>query len=420
MFPIVSSPAPTVMTRRTTSSELYRIMIHPTPASIKTDVDNPSVFSWEGTRSTPVSPQIPLNKNTGAEAWSLAAYNGFTPLPSLNRYSPAEEGKFDYLLFASSVILKGSGQQGGNRSVNSSTPKPLYTADAMAKMNQPLIKTPLGFNAEQLSWKRKNPSDSKANRHPKKAVVARMARDALTTKESRSNHQPFAFGGEVIQVTPMESEWFTKAGNEMASNDENRPPLEAWGAVKPGYTLRVLPPNQQAPVTGGPPMSQRYIVVPKTGQTISRVAIAHTPTKASAAKVLQKIRSCSCKNSRCLKLYCDCFSSSEFCDPRICKCSNCQNNNKNKEARNAARAFCLSKNKNAFAIDKMTRKEQRDALLRSQPTAPPQACSCTKSKCLRKYCGCFFLGFFCSEMCGCVSCANIPSAQDGSKTPAAV
>ena len=35
--------------------------------------------------------------------------------------------------------------------------------------------------------------------------------------------------------------------------------------------------------------------------------------------------SCNCKNSRCLKLYCDCFSTLLYCDPSVCSCKGCSN-----------------------------------------------------------------------------------------------
>ncbi len=38
---------------------------------------------------------------------------------------------------------------------------------------------------------------------------------------------------------------------------------------------------------------------------------------------------CNCKNSKCLKLYCECFSSQSFCDPDICSCRDCNNSNSN-------------------------------------------------------------------------------------------
>jgi hypothetical protein len=39
--------------------------------------------------------------------------------------------------------------------------------------------------------------------------------------------------------------------------------------------------------------------------------------------------SCNCKNSQCLKLYCECFSAMLYCDPKICSCKNCINNTEN-------------------------------------------------------------------------------------------
>ncbi len=35
--------------------------------------------------------------------------------------------------------------------------------------------------------------------------------------------------------------------------------------------------------------------------------------------------SCTCKNSKCLKLYCECFSSQSYCDPATCSCKDCNN-----------------------------------------------------------------------------------------------
>jgi hypothetical protein len=39
--------------------------------------------------------------------------------------------------------------------------------------------------------------------------------------------------------------------------------------------------------------------------------------------------SCTCKSSQCLKLYCECFSSMLTCDPKVCSCKNCFNNDEN-------------------------------------------------------------------------------------------
>jgi len=34
---------------------------------------------------------------------------------------------------------------------------------------------------------------------------------------------------------------------------------------------------------------------------------------------------CNCKNSQCLKLYCECFATMNYCDPKLCSCKNCMN-----------------------------------------------------------------------------------------------
>ena len=36
-------------------------------------------------------------------------------------------------------------------------------------------------------------------------------------------------------------------------------------------------------------------------------------------------RGCTCKNSKCLKLYCKCFQGGQFCDSRNCNCNDCHN-----------------------------------------------------------------------------------------------
>ena len=40
----------------------------------------------------------------------------------------------------------------------------------------------------------------------------------------------------------------------------------------------------------------------------------------------RKGKQCNCKNSRCLKLYCECFASGQYCEPGSCNCLNCFNN----------------------------------------------------------------------------------------------
>lgn len=83
-----------------------------------------------------------------------------------------------------------------------------------------------------------------------------------------------------------------------------------------------------------------------------------------------KRQPCNCKKSKCLKLYCECFSNREFCDG--CNCVECLNTRDNVVLRDKAITEALSKNKAAF--------EART------PGASAMGCKCRKSECLKKYC----------------------------------
>ena len=49
------------------------------------------------------------------------------------------------------------------------------------------------------------------------------------------------------------------------------------------------------------------------------------PLTAGLRRHIHKKRSCNCKNSRCTKLYCECFAAGVYCND-TCNCANCFNN----------------------------------------------------------------------------------------------
>ncbi|CAI0408493.1 unnamed protein product [Linum tenue] len=59
-----------------------------------------------------------------------------------------------------------------------------------------------------------------------------------------------------------------------------------------------------------------------------------------------KPKQCNCKNSRCLKLYCECFAAGLYC--KDCNCVNCYNNLEHEGARQEAVGLTLERNPNAF------------------------------------------------------------------------
>ena len=101
--------------------------------------------------------------------------------------------------------------------------------------------------------------------------------------------------------------------------------------------------------------------------------------------------SCSCRRSRCLKLYCECFSSESRCGPQ-CGCVQCMNTGLEEHRTEFYRAYvkALEANPVRFAQE-----------------VEGAACACKNSQCLKRYCVCFRQGRLCSAgSCRCVDCQN--------------
>ena len=89
------------------------------------------------------------------------------------------------------------------------------------------------------------------------------------------------------------------------------------------------------------------------------------PPGINSAATIKRKKGCTCKKTKCLKMYCECFSLGKVCT-QDCNCLGCQN--------------C---------------KEHSDALLKAQELARnkvpegrsvSKGCNCKKSQCQKKYC----------------------------------
>ncbi|KAJ6309015.1 hypothetical protein OIU76_018582 [Salix suchowensis] len=120
-------------------------------------------------------------------------------------------------------------------------------------------------------------------------------------------------------------------------------------------------------------------------------------------------RQCHCKQSKCLKLYCECFASGSYCDE--CSCANCHNNVENEDVRREATECILKRNPNAFkpriigspCTPQDDGDASKDVLVMAKHI---KGCHCKRTGCLKNYCECFQANILCSENCKCVSCKN--------------
>ena len=145
------------------------------------------------------------------------------------------------------------------------------------------------------------------------------------------------------------------------------------------------------------PINQHQNIKKKSSKNNESNIISSTNLSTNEKQTLK----CTCKNSNCIKFYCECFANGRFCDN--CSCQNCQNNQDNKELRQEKYDIIISRNPKAIQKINSTKRSW--------------TCRCKNSNCSKKYCDCFQNKKFCTSKCRCINCfnKNIGSKNDNQK-----
>lgn len=125
---------------------------------------------------------------------------------------------------------------------------------------------------------------------------------------------------------------------------------------------------------------------------------------------------CTCKKSKCLKLYCQCFAASILCGPQ-CRCLVCKNLPQFESERQEAIQSILARNPSAFDTKFSATSTDPSSVggkSGNVKVAHKLGCKCRKSACLKKYCECFHANVKCSDACRCIGCQNRPLIGGGS------
>ncbi|KAM3254194.1 hypothetical protein ACQJBY_047991 [Aegilops geniculata] len=192
------------------------------------------------------------------------------------------------------------------------------------------------------------------------------------------------------------------------------PPLEPSGSEAPPDAPALapvpVPPPPPAPAPApapAAPATEAMALVSAPAPAAVWTAVS-PPAEANGSSDRKKkrkaedgegCRTCSCKKSRCLKLYCVCFASGSQCS-ELCGCDPCYNKPIHGVQQNTPPGLPLQVVRPAEAG------QNSAEFARYQMDFFRRKCTCKKSGCLKKYCDCYQGGAGCSINCKCDDCKN--------------
>jgi hypothetical protein len=198
---------------------------------------------------------------------------------------------------------------------------------------------------------------------PAVGVSAAPAASASTAASTASEERPLAFSYKKIlprapsqpqsspsvEATSSSNNQSTAATNLTAATTSTNNPSGSAGGIAPA----AAPTSSSSVASGRPTANKANVFPPPDYKPIRRPASPKEPRHNSDFLFVNVKRrdpetmpACNCKKSRCLKMYCDCFTQGVYCYG--CNCAGCCNTEEKEPSRAEAVATVLMKRPNAF------------------------------------------------------------------------
>ncbi|OAY79494.1 CRC domain-containing protein TSO1 [Ananas comosus] len=231
---------------------------------------------------------------------------------------------------------------------------------------------------------------------------------ATTSKDRIVSQHALASGQQLISIPSAIEPFHAPAGDQKSG-------IESLGVRK--ELLLSGSGVQELQELQGRYDDHSLAIVPANAEKLSQGSPQKKKGKSESCGRANARKRCSCKKSKCLKLYCECFVAGIYCS-EPCACQGCLNRPIHEEIVLSTRKQIEARNPLAFAPKIIQTSGDGQEIGENSNKTPASArhkrgCNCKKSNCQKKYCECYQASVGCSINCRCEGCRNAFGTKNG-------